>query len=187
VSRRSCITAKQLAAALGFIGLVNLDRVVIEAFNNKLTHMMPPMRGRKSLWRMLTFLDKIDFRRRRRSARIAADVQSEVQGQGHRRRPQRLPRQGWLRGCAALSRRPATRRVRHSDSVAGRDQPEIVGDLRLVDVESEDTAEITVSGPLLRRYKQNLAAFRAALHDFCTRRGASCLFTSNQVPSTSSC
>ena len=50
-------------------------------------------------------------------------------------------------------------------------EPEIVGDLKLVDVEDEDEAEITVSGPLLKRYKQNLAAFRAALHEFCTRRG----------------
>src|SRR5215831_18119568 len=29
--------AKQLAAALGFVGLVNLDRVVVEAFNDRLT------------------------------------------------------------------------------------------------------------------------------------------------------
>src|SRR5262245_55914783 len=29
--------AKQLAAALGFVGLINLDRVVIEAFNDHLT------------------------------------------------------------------------------------------------------------------------------------------------------
>src|SRR5207245_1678479 len=61
-------------------------------------------------------------------------------------------------------------------------EPEIVGDLRLVDVEDDDVAEITVNGPLLKRYKQNLAAYRAALHDFCARRGISCLFTSNQVP-----
>src|SRR6202521_4772047 len=32
--------AKQIAAALGFIGLVNLDRVVIEAFNNRLTQTL---------------------------------------------------------------------------------------------------------------------------------------------------
>src|SRR2546421_12539531 len=29
--------AKQVAAALGFIGLVNMDRVMVEAFNNRLT------------------------------------------------------------------------------------------------------------------------------------------------------
>src|SRR5215470_17242451 len=48
--------AKQIAAALGFIGLVNLDRVMIEAFNNRLTQTMPALRGRRSLWRMLAFL-----------------------------------------------------------------------------------------------------------------------------------
>src|SRR5499425_1092051 len=36
--------AKQVAAALGFIGLVNLDRVVVEAFNERLTQTMPPLR-----------------------------------------------------------------------------------------------------------------------------------------------
>src|SRR5690348_32639 len=40
--------AKQVAAALGFIGLVNLDRVVVEAFNDRLTQSMPPLRGRRS-------------------------------------------------------------------------------------------------------------------------------------------
>jgi hypothetical protein len=61
-------------------------------------------------------------------------------------------------------------------------EPDVVGDLKLVDIEDDDVAEVTVSGPLLKRYKQNLAAFRAGVHEFCTRRGASYLFTSNQVP-----
>src|SRR3954463_6697660 len=52
--------AKQLAAALGFVGLVNSDRVMIEAFNDRLTQSMPPLRGRRSLWRMLNFLDKVE-------------------------------------------------------------------------------------------------------------------------------
>src|SRR5271163_2914765 len=51
--------AKQLAAALGFIGLVNLDRVVIEAFNDRLTQSMPALRGRRSLWRLVDFLNKL--------------------------------------------------------------------------------------------------------------------------------
>src|SRR3954452_1183519 len=52
--------AKQVAAALGFIGLVNLDRVVVEAFNDRLTQTMPAARGRRSLWGLLEFLDKIE-------------------------------------------------------------------------------------------------------------------------------
>src|ERR687884_649648 len=52
--------AKQVAAALGFIGLVNMDRVVIEAFNDRLTQSMPAVRGRRSLWRLMDFLQKIE-------------------------------------------------------------------------------------------------------------------------------
>src|SRR5881628_487104 len=52
--------AKQVAAALAFIGLVNMDRVVIEAFNDRLTQSLPPARGRRSLWRVLDFLQNIE-------------------------------------------------------------------------------------------------------------------------------
>src|SRR6266700_6814819 len=52
--------ARQVAAALGFIGLVNMDRVVIEAFNERLTQTMPAARGRRSLWRLMDFLQKIE-------------------------------------------------------------------------------------------------------------------------------
>jgi hypothetical protein len=61
-------------------------------------------------------------------------------------------------------------------------EPEILGDLKLIDIEDEDEAEITVSAPLIKRYKQNLAAFQAALQEFCNRRGISYLMTSNQTP-----
>ena len=38
-------------------------------------------------------------------------------------------------------------------------EPEIKGDLRLVDCEDGDEAEITISAPLLARYRRTLAAF----------------------------
>src|SRR5947209_20283622 len=52
--------ARQVAAALGFIGLVNLDRVMLEVFNDRLTQSLPPLRGRRSLWRLLEFLTKLE-------------------------------------------------------------------------------------------------------------------------------
>ena len=51
--------ARQVAAALGFIGLVNLDRVVVQAFNDRLTQTSPVLRGRRSLWRLLDFLGQV--------------------------------------------------------------------------------------------------------------------------------
>jgi hypothetical protein len=61
-------------------------------------------------------------------------------------------------------------------------EPELLGDLKLVDIEDADEAEITVSGPLIKRYKQNLAAFQAGLQEYCNRRGVAFMTTSNQMP-----
>src|SRR5688572_21558398 len=52
--------ARQLAAALAFIGLAKMDRIVIEAFNDRLTQSLPPVRGRRSLWRVFDFLQKLE-------------------------------------------------------------------------------------------------------------------------------
>src|SRR3954447_15010769 len=52
--------ARQVAAALAFVGLVNMDRVVIEVFNDNVTQSLPAVRGRRSLWRVLDFLNKIE-------------------------------------------------------------------------------------------------------------------------------
>jgi uncharacterized protein (DUF58 family) len=174
--------ARQVAAALGFIGLVNLDRVVIEAFNDRLTQSLPAVRGRRSLWRMLSFLEQLepagpsDLRRALRtfslkcSGKGIAVVLSDFMDKG---------------GYAEALRYLVARQMDvYVIQVLSREEiePEIVGDLKLVDVEDEDVAEVTVTGPLLKRYKQNLATYRAALQEFCSRRGIMYLFTSNEVP-----
>jgi hypothetical protein len=51
-------------------------------------------------------------------------------------------------------------------------EPKLVGDLKLLDIEDADVAEITVSSALLKYYRRNLAAYCAELNEFCTRRGA---------------
>src|SRR6059058_3905707 len=174
--------AKQVAAALGFIGLVNMDRVVVEAFNDRLTQSLPALRGRRSLWRLLDFLEKLepagpsDLRKALRSFSIKCSGKgivvliSDLMDKGGYEEALRylVARQLDIYVIQILS---------HEEI-----EPEIVGDLKLVDVEDDDVAEITVSAPLLKRYKQNLAAYRAAMHEFCTRRGVMYLFTSNQVP-----
>jgi uncharacterized protein (DUF58 family) len=174
--------ARQIAAALGFIGLVNLDRVVIEVFNDRLTQSLPAQRGRRSLWRMMDFLQQIepagpsDLGKALRSFSLKCSgkgvvvVLSDFMDKGGYEEA--------LRYLIARQLDIYVIQVLCQEEI----EPEIVGDLKLTDVEDDDVAEITVSGPLLKRYKQNLAAYRASMHEFCTRRGVSYLFTSNQVP-----
>jgi uncharacterized protein (DUF58 family) len=174
--------AKQVAAALAFIGLVNMDRVVVEVFNDRLTQSLPPVRGKRSLWRVLDFLQKLapagpsNLKQALRTFSLKSSgkgivvVLSDFMDKGGYEDALRylVARQMDIYAIQILSQEEI--------------EPEIVGDLKLVDIEDEDEAEITVSAPLLKRYKQNLAAYRAALNDWCNRRGVAYLFTSNQVP-----
>ena len=143
---------------------------------------MPAVRGRRSLWRLLDFLQKLepagpsDLRRRcgpsasNRSGKGIVVLLSDFMDKGGY--------EDALRYLVARQMDIYVIQILSQEEI----EPDVVGDLKLVDVEDDDVAEITVSGPLLKRYKQNLAAYRAALHEFCTRRGVTYLFTSNQVP-----
>src|SRR5229473_6762393 len=174
--------ARQIAAALAFIGLVNMDRVVIEAFNERLTQSLPAVRGRRSLWRMMDFLQKVEPAGPSNLKKALRTFSIKSSGKGIVvLLTDFMDKGGYEEALRYLVARQLDIYVIQILSQEEID-PEIVGDLQLVDVEDEDKAEITVSGPLLKRYKQNLAAFRASIHEFCARRGVTYLFTSNQVP-----
>ena len=174
--------AKQVAAALGFIGLVNLDRVVIEAFNDRLTQSMPAVRGRRSVWRMMDFLKKLEPAGPSDLKKSLKAFSMKCSGKGIVvLLSDFMDKEGYeeaLRYLVARQLDIYVIQILSQEEI----EPDVVGDLKLVDIEDDDIAEVTVSAPLLKRYKQNLAAFRAGIHEFCTRRGVSYLFTSNQVP-----
>jgi uncharacterized protein (DUF58 family) len=174
--------ARQVAAALGFIGLVNMDRVVLHVFNDQLTQQSPALRGRRSLWQMLNFLQKIEPAGPSDLRRALKTFSLKCTGKGIVILLSDFMDKG---GCEEALRYLIARQLDiYAIQILSQEEisPEIVGDLKLVDVEDDDVAEITVSGPLLKRYKQNLAAYQAALNEFCLRRGVSFLSTSNQVP-----
>src|SRR5207302_2428691 len=174
--------ARQVAAALGFIGLVNLDRVVVEAFNNRLVQSLPPLRGRRSMWRLMDFLQKLEPAGPSDLARALRTFSLKASGKGVVVVVSDFMDKGGyeeaLRYLVARQMDVYVVQVLSPEEI----EPHVAGDLKLVDVEDQDIAEITVSRALLKRYKENLAAYRAKLYEFCTRRGIACLFTSTQVP-----
>jgi hypothetical protein len=60
--------------------------------------------------------------------------------------------------------------------------PDLQGDLKLLDCEDADVAEVTVTPGLMNRYKQTLATFIESARQFCTRRGMVYLLARNEVP-----
>ena len=60
--------------------------------------------------------------------------------------------------------------------------PDVKGDLKLVDCEDQDIAEITVSAPLLARYKSTLNAFVGGAQGVLQSPGMNYLLANNQTP-----
>jgi uncharacterized protein (DUF58 family) len=174
--------AKQVAAALAFIGLVNMDRVVMEAFNERLTQSLPAVRGRRSFFRVLDFLEKLEPAgpSNLREALRAFSIKSSGKGVVILLSDM-MDKNGYEDALRYLVARQFDVYVIQVLSQEETD-PEIVGDLKLIDIEDNDEAEVTVSAPLMKRYKQNLAAYQSAIQQYCSRRGITFLFTSNQVP-----
>ncbi len=174
--------AKQLAAALGFIGLVRSDRVRIETLGQSPRQPAPVFRGRHSLWRMIDWLEAIEPGE---NAPLATGVKSFCL-----RNPGKgilvlvtdlMDKAGYESALRYLLAQSLDVYVVQTLSVE-EIEPEIKGDLRLVDSEDGNEAEITASAPLLARYRKTLEAFTEGARTFCSRRGMSYLLARNDVP-----
>lgn len=174
--------AKQLAAALGFIGLCRADRVKIEALGATRKKPAPALRGRASMWRMLEHLNSIEPGDNIPLAQGVKDFCLRNSGQGILVLiTDLMDKSGYESALRFLLAQNIDVYVIHVLSQAEL-EPDVTGDLRLIDCEDADVAEITVSRPLLNRYKQTLATFIDGAKEFCTRRGMSYLMTSTETP-----
>jgi uncharacterized protein (DUF58 family) len=174
--------AKQMAAALGFIGLCRADRVKIEALGAGAEKPAPVLRGRSSLWRMLAYLDQIEPGENVSLAEGIKQFCLRNSGQGILVLiTDLMDKSGYEAGLRFLLAQDFDVYVIQVLSQEELD-PDLKGDLRLVDSEDADFAEITVSRPLMDRYRQTLATFLDGAREFCTRRGMNYLMASTDTP-----
>jgi uncharacterized protein (DUF58 family) len=150
---------RRLAAALAFLGLGAMDRVVVGCWQAGGPHTQR-LRGRDGVGRIWSFLQGLEA--------------------GGEARPDDLPRLRWLRpGLTVLvsdflqeeplSAALATLRGRRQELVLWQvlapeeERPTLSGDLKLVDAESGSGRELTITPGLVREYERALAAHRAGL------------------------
>jgi uncharacterized protein (DUF58 family) len=173
---------KQVAAALSFIGLVNHDRVVLDTFSTSLVPGLASVRGRSQMWRVVQYLEQLEASGSSNLPAAAKAFAVKHPGKGIVVViSDFLDKHGYQEALRYLLARNMDIYAIH---VLSREEvePEMTGDLRLVDAEDEDIAEITISAPLLKRYKDNLNAFVGGLKDWCTKRGITYIFTTNHNP-----
>ncbi len=174
--------AKQLAAALGFVGLCRADRVKLQTIAGPHSLNAPVLRGRANLWRMLDYLNKLEPGHNGPLAEGVRQFCLRNTGKGIVVLiTDLMDKSGYEAALRMLLARQMDVYVIHVLSPAELD-PDLTGDLRLVDCEDQDFTEVTVSRPLLNRYKRTLAAFVDGAREFCTRRGIAYLMTSTAQP-----
>lgn len=170
--------AKQLAAALGFIGLVRSDRVKIETLATSHRQASPTLRGRSSVWRMTEYLEGLGTEANISLAEGVKNFAIRNSGKGILILiTDLMDKEGYEKALRFLMAQQMDVYVIHVLSPEEL-TPDLQGDLQLVDCEDNDIAEVTVSRPLLEKYQRTLATFVGGARDFCTRRGMSYLMTS---------
>ena len=159
--------AARLAAALGFVGLVNLERVGVGVMRDHLAEGWSPTRGRKQVLPLLDFLGRLrpgggtslneglaTYATRAREAGLAVVITDL------------LAADGYERGLKALLERRFDIHVIHLVSPEEMN-PAFGGDLRLHDVETGEVRELTVDAEALRGYRQRLRDFLERAEGFC--------------------
>ena len=162
--------AKQVAAALAFVGMCRGDRVRIEFLGTE-NQSSPVLRGRSQLWRMSEFVQSIepeqicnltDAVKRfclKNTGRGIVVLLSDL-----------MDKNGYEPALRMLVGQQMDVFVLHMLSPEEMN-PDLKGDLKLVDCEDSDEAEISVSTALLKKYKSTLAAYVDQARRFCSQRG----------------
>lgn len=159
--------AVRLAAALGFVGLVNLERVGVAVLRDRLSEGWPPTRGRSQFPALLDFLGSVTssgttglndalgrYAMRAREPGIAVVI-SDL-----------MDPLGFESGVRALLERRFEVHVVHLLD-ASELNPMLGGDLRLQDSETGEIRELTVDGEAMRAYRQRLHQFLDRIEAFC--------------------
>ncbi|GIW73626.1 MAG: hypothetical protein KatS3mg103_0148 [Phycisphaerales bacterium] len=178
---------QRVAMALGYVGLVNLNRVSATAIarsedSTGVLGGVQNLRGRRRLHELgrwlcslvpggdLPFTDACRRIALSRSGRGVMVLLSDL-----------LVKEGYQDGLRLLAGRGYDLVVVQVLSPQEL-EPSLGGDVRLRDVEDRDHAEVTISAPLLRRYRRVVESYLREAHAFCTARGIVHLSVSSDRP-----
>jgi len=188
---------QKLAAALGYIGLMNMNRVAITTLGGKLRtvggaedrihptpvmHAIKDLRGKRRLQDIARFLVAVepdgvtDFGAAakrlvmsRRGRGVMVVISDFMMKEGYQDGLRLLMGRGYdVFAVQVLSPQEV--------------EPDIAGDLRLRDCEDADLADVTISAPLLKKYRQVLAAYNDQFRTYCARREINSVSVQSDTP-----
>lgn len=174
--------AKQLCAALAYVGLANLDRVAIVTANDEVSGRMRPTRGKARIFRVFRFLEDVE-------PDGSTDLQAALKTfvAQHKRRGLAVllsdlyDPEGFAGGINVLRYNKFEPFVLHLIDRRER-VPALSGDVRLYDCETGESREVTVTARALARYAAAYDAHLEQARQFCVSRQVSYFPADLQVP-----
>ena len=167
------IYAKRTAAALGYIALSNLDRLTVTAFSKSGIRRLSAARGKGHAVKLLRFIAGM-------RAEGATDLDLMCRQYASQARfpgllfilSDFLVEGGGIEGLRALQAAGHEVNVIHILAPA-EVHPELalIGDLRLRDVETGATQEVSIDGGVLDLYREKFEAWQQGIEMFCRKRG----------------
>lgn len=159
--------ARRLCAALAYVGLAGLDRVTVVGVSDHLFSRMPTTRGKARIFRVLRFLEGLEPRGQ---TDLAAAMKTFVAQ--HKRRGVAVilsdlyDPAGFEGGINVLRFNKFEPYVVHLVDPADA-KPSLLGDVRIVDCESGEEREVTVTARMLEKLERSYAEYLWNIERFC--------------------
>jgi uncharacterized protein (DUF58 family) len=174
--------AKRAAAALGYIGLASEDRIAVSALGGRASRRQTALRGSGRVFRLLSNLSAIQPADGPTDLAAAArHAAAQLHGRGVVVLMSDLLDPAADRVIRELAATRSELIILHILSPDELD-PQLEGDLRLVDTETGNGVDITADLATLDAYRSRLKAWKESFADLAARRRASYVDLSSDVP-----
>ncbi|MEM9074838.1 MAG: DUF58 domain-containing protein [Myxococcota bacterium] len=162
--------AKKIGAALAYVALANLDRVSLLSFDKQMSGRLAPTRGKNRIFKVFDFLRPLEANGETdlRTALRTFAAQNKRRGVAIVISDLYDPR-GFEDGINQLRYakfEPYVLQVFDPLEI----EPPLHGDVRLVDHETGEHRDVTVTPRVLARYKEAHKAYRKSIADFCGQK-----------------
>jgi uncharacterized protein (DUF58 family) len=175
--------ARQLAAALAYIALADLDRVAIVAFADRVLSDFPLTRGKARILSLMKFLEGLTPGGQQTNlAELATAFVHRPQRRGLAVVISDLFDPGGFQHGLNLLRHhkyePNVIQLYDRNEA----EPDLLGDVELLDMETGDVKKMTITEKNLRQYRDVFRNFLKSVDDYCRSYGIGCTTSSTDVP-----
>ncbi len=174
--------ARQVTAALAYIALADLDRVSVVAYSQEILGDFPLARGKDRILSLLRFLENLKPQ--------GTDTNLARVASGFVMRPQRrglaivvsdlFDPTGYEHGLDIMRHRNYEPHIIQIHDPAEA-RPNLLGEIELVDAETETIRKVTITERALREYRRVFDEFQMGVAAYGKRYGLGCTQTTNDV------